>query len=182
MRWRAVRRTLAVACLMTVVGAGCTPDSPPPPPPTPAVPTPTENAQEREQRLAYEAAETSYREFSVEFRRVTAAGGAKRATNQMKATAAGPYLADSVKTIRAYKKTGGYTTGQARFGYVRPAGYSRTSLILDVCEDETSVRTFNAKHKQVAKNGILVLRLDIHKINGYWKLWDYSGKEDESCE
>src|SRR4051794_5512423 len=172
------RSLVAATCLLALLGTGCTPDTPPPTPPPSTSPTPTENAQEREERLAYEAAETSYREFRTEFRRVTSVGGATKATNQMRATAAGPYLDDATEVIRAYKDTGAYTSGNTTVGYIRPAGYSSSSLLLDVCDDEADVKTFNSKHKQIARNGILVLRLDVRKLDGMWKVWDFSGQEE----
>ncbi|MGI3780142.1 MAG: hypothetical protein ACRYG2_05125 [Janthinobacterium lividum] len=176
-------RGLAASCLLAFLGTACTPSSPPAPTTSPVVatPTPTENAQEREQRIAYQAAEASYREFRAEYRRVTAAGGAGEASAEMKTTAAGPYLADATKVIKAYRATGGYTTGTTLIGYVHAAGYSASSVVLDVCEDETSVKTFNSDHKQVAKNGILVLHLDVRRLNGSWKIWDFSGHKEESC-
>jgi hypothetical protein len=179
-RWMG-RGLVVGSCLLAFLGAACTPSDPPPPPPSSSVPTPSENAQEREERIAYEAAETSYREFRAEFRRVTAAGGASKATKEMKATAGGPYLSDATDVIRAYKDTGGYTVGTTKVGYLRPAGYSTSSLLLDVCEDETSVKTYNSKHKQIATNGILVLRLDIRKSDKKWKIWNFSGEKEKTC-
>ena len=167
--------------LLALVGFGCTPQTTPPPPPPQTATSPAESAQEREERLAYEAAEKSYREFSLEFRRITARGGAAAATPKMKSSAAGPYLANAVKVIKAYKDTGGYTKGTVNFGYIRPAGYSPDSLILDVCEDERSVQTYNSKNKRVATNGILILQLEVKHDSGTWKVWDYTGKEAESC-
>lgn len=169
--------------LLALAGFGCTPEpvTPTPPPTSAASATPTETAQEREERLAYEAAEKSYREFSAEYRHVTGAGGAAEPTERMKDTAAGPYLADAAKVIEAFKETGGYTKGSARFGYIRPAGYSTKSLLLDVCEDETGVQTYNAKRKQIATNGILLLQLEVRSIKGQWKVWDYTGKEAKTC-
>ena len=84
-RWTG-RGLVVGACLLAFLGTGCTPDDPPPAPPstTAPSPTPTENAQEREERLAYEAAEKSYREFRAEYYRVLGSGGAKSSTPAMK--------------------------------------------------------------------------------------------------
>lgn len=181
----AARGLVVGSCLLALLGTACSPTDPPAPTPSSNVPsaspTPTENAQEREERLAYAAAETSYREFRAEFREVTGAGGASKPSSIMKQTASGPYLADATKVIMAYKETGGYTTGTTRIGYIRGAGYSTSSLILDVCEDETSVKTFNSERKQVARNGVLVLRLDVRKIEGSWKVWDFTGQKEKGC-
>lgn len=183
----AVKRSLVVgACLAALLASGCTPTGGPSPSPAPTTsapsPTPTENAQQRDERLAYAAAEKNYRDFRIEYRRVTDAGGARAATPMMEANAAGPYLAEAVKVVRAFREAGGHTQGRPKFGYVRPAGYSPTSLLLDVCEDESSVETFDSKNHQIATNGILVLRLDVRKSGSSWKLWDYSGKEQKSCD
>ena len=182
MRWRAVRRTLVVACLVTVVGAGCTPDSPPPPPPTPAVPTPTENAQEREQRLAYEAAEKSYREFRAEFYRVLRAGGARSATPKMKATAAGPYLENFTQVVQAYRGQKSHSVGNEMTGYIRPAGFESNSLILDVCEDSRKVRDYSSSGKYQGSGEVRTARLELRRLDGAWKIWDGDGKEAKNCE
>ena len=88
--------------------AGCAadpaPPSPPSPIPTPTETAPTETALERQTRLDYEAAERSYRAFRREYRRVLADGGARKPTKVMTETAGGPYLAEYVQVIRAYKK------------------------------------------------------------------------------
>jgi hypothetical protein len=95
MRHRFAGRGLLVgSCLLAFLGTACTPSDPPPTPPTTvASATPTENAQEREERLAYQAAEASYREFRAEVERVYSRGGAAKPTAVMKATAGGQYLA-----------------------------------------------------------------------------------------
>lgn len=183
---RQTGRALAVgSCLLAFLGTACTPSDPPAPPAASSVPsaapTPTENAQELEERLAYAAAEKSYRDFRAEFRRITGAGGASKATQKMKDASGGPYLADATKVIRAYKDTGSHTEGDTRIGYVIPAGYSDESLLLNVCEDETAVKTFDAKNRQVARNQVLILQLDVREIDGLWKVWNFSGHQEKSC-
>ena len=61
--------------LAMVLAAGCVPSTGPSPSPSPPSPTPSENAQEREERIAYEQAEVAYRAFGAEFDRLAAAGG-----------------------------------------------------------------------------------------------------------
>ncbi|GAA3563599.1 hypothetical protein GCM10022197_18960 [Microlunatus spumicola] len=170
------------ACLATLLGSACTPADPPAPPATSSAPTPTENAQEREERLAYAAAETSYREFRAEFYRVLGAGGSKSATTKMKATAAGPYLKYFTELAQAYRGEGVHSTGTERTGYVRPEGYSADSLLLDVCEDSTSVRDFDRQGKQTGKGEIRTARVEVRKIDGVWRVWDGTGKKASSCE
>src|SRR4051812_20183044 len=97
------RSIVGATCLLALLGTGCTPDTPPPTPPTSTSPTPTENAQEREERLAYAAAETSYREFRAEVERVYSTGGATKPTKAMTATAGGSYLASYQEVSVAYR-------------------------------------------------------------------------------
>ena len=181
-RWTG-RGLLVGACLLAFLSAGCTPDEPTAPPSSSApTPTPTENAQEREERLAYEAAEKSYREFRAEFYRVLRAGGAKSATPVMKATASGPYLKYFTALAQAYKGEGAYSTGTELTGYVRPQGYSPNSLVLDVCEDSSKVRDFDRSDKQTGKGEIRTAQLEIRQLDGNWKVWDGTGKKVSSCD
>ncbi len=123
MRWsgRMLSCLTAAACALAL--GACTGQPTPGPTPTltpTVVETPPETAAEREQRLAYEAAEKSYRTFRAELGRVLRAGGAKEATPLMKQTAGGPYLKEFVEVIQAYKGLGDTTRGQ-RDDPVRPA-------------------------------------------------------------
>ena len=92
----------ALACALVLVG-GCSPDAPDPnstPSPQPTVqPTPPESSAEREQRIAYAAAEKSYRAFMAEINRLGREGGASQPTARMKETAAGPYLKFQVVAV-----------------------------------------------------------------------------------
>src|SRR3954447_16625275 len=103
MRVAGAGRLAMVAAVLVLLGSGCTPDPGPQPTPTPVAPTPSENAQEREQRLAYEAAEKSYRTFRAEYQRVLGRGGAASPTKQMRETAGGAYLKETAKVAEAYK-------------------------------------------------------------------------------
>jgi hypothetical protein len=168
--------------LLALLGAGCTPDTPTPPPTTNTSATPTESAQEREERLAYAAAEKSYREFRAEFYRVLNAGGAKSSTETMKRTAAGPYLKYFTEVAQAYKGEGNRSVGTEKSGFIRPQGYSSTSLLLEVCEDSREVRDFNRSGKQIGRGEVRVAQLEAHLIDGEWKIWDGTGKKTERCE
>ena len=182
MRGMTGRGLLVGSCLLALLGTACTPATPPPAPPTTAAPTPTENAQEREQRLAYEAAETSYREFRAEFYRVLRAGGAKSATSKMEATAAGPYLKNFVDLIRAYREVGDHSVGTESIGYVRQAGYSANDVVLDVCEDSRQVRDYDNKGHYKGKGEVRAVEIQVRLIQGRWRVWDGDGKEVDSCE
>jgi len=170
------------ACLLTFLGTACTPSDPAPPTPSPATSTPTETAQEREQRLAYEAAEKSYREFRGELYRVLRAGGAKSATPKMKATADGPYLKYFTQLVMAYQGQGTHSTGNESTGYVRPEGYSPTEVILDVCEDSRSVRDIDRTGKQSGRGEIRKVRVEVRKEGTTWRVWDGDGKKATRCD
>ena len=183
-RRRTGRGLLVGACLLTFLSAGCTPNDPPPAPPSTNVPspTPTENAQEREERLAYEAAEKSYREFRAEFYRVLGAGGAKSATPVMRATAAGPYLKNFTEVAEAYREQKSYSRGAEVTGYIRRAGYESVSLVLDVCEDTRNVKDYSRSGKYQGRGEVRVARLEARKVSGAWKIWDGKGEKVTSCE
>ena len=93
------RLTVGTCGLVLVLGllvAGCTPESGPAPTVTPVPPvssptpspspTPTENAQERQQRLDFEAAEKAYLTAFAESERLAVAGGANKPTKILVAT------------------------------------------------------------------------------------------------
>jgi hypothetical protein len=174
------------ACLLTFLGTACTPSDPATPTPSStapvASPTPAENDQEREQRLAYEAAETSYREFRAEYYRVLQAGGAKAATPKMKATAAGPYLKNFTEVIQAYRGQKSHSVGAEVSGYIRPAGYESTSLLLDVCEDSRNVKDYSNSGKYEGRGEIRTARLEVRRVEGVWKVWDGNGKKVKTCD
>lgn len=181
MRRLAGRGLVVGCCLLAFLGTACTPDDPPPPPPSTSAPTPTENAQEREERLAYETAEKSYREFRAEFYRVLQAGGAKSATSKMKATAAGPYLKEATEVVQAYKGISNRTSGALTISDVRGNGYTPHDLILRACEDSSGIAYFDAKGKLTGHGEIRVVELTLRDVDGKWKVWTGTGKKVFSC-
>ena len=177
------RRLIVVACLLTFVAAGCTPSgatTPPPPPPSTA--TPTETAQEREERLAYEAAEKSYREFRAEFNRVLIAGGAKKATSIMTATASGSYLKDNLEVAEAYHGLGYRQQGSEKIVFIRRNGYSSASVLLLTCEDSTGTETIGKGGKQIGRGDRRRLDLEVHNTGGRWMVWSGTGQQVKSCD
>lgn len=178
------RGLLVGCCLLTLLGSGCTPSEPPPSPPTSdvATPTPTENAQEREERLAYEAAETNYRAFRAEVERVYSKGGAAKPTAVMKATAGGQYLASYQEVSEAYLSLKHRSAGQLKIDYVNRGGFSPSELILDVCEDGRGVTTYDKNNRKLYSDEIRVLHLTAKPVAGTWKLWTGKGKEATSCD
>lgn len=167
--------------LLALLGAGCTPDTTTPPPATSTSATPTESAQEREERVAYEAAEKSYREFRAEFYRVLRDGGAKSATSRMKATAAGPYLKEATEVVQAYNGLDSRSTGSLRIVSVKRMGYSKDELSLETCEDSTGLRSYDTKGKLVGRGEIRLITVEVRPVSGAWKVWSGSGKKVAEC-
>ncbi len=183
MACRQTRRGLVLGVsLLALLSSACTTDTPPPPPPASTSATPTETAQEREERLAYEAAEKSYREFRDEFNRVLTAGGAKGASAQMKKTAAGSYLKDNLEVVKAYRGLGYHQEGSEQVVYVRRAGYSPASVLLATCEDASGVQIIGKKSKIVGRGDIRLLELEVRQKNGAWKVWSGTGDKVQSCD
>ena len=182
-RRRTGRGLIVGACLLTFLGAGCTPDDPPPAPPGTNVPSPspTENAQEREERLAYEAAEKSYREFRAEVERVYARGGAAKPTSVMKATAGGQYLASYQEVSEAYRDLKHYSKGPLDIVYVRRDGYSPSELLLDACEDVRQIVTYDRKGKRLYRGDVRRVRLTARPVAGAWKIWAGKGEKVSGC-
>lgn len=182
-----IGRCAAALMLVGFVAAGCTPDAPSPPssptpPPTPSVSQiPSETAQERQQRVDYEAAEKSYRAFRAEYRRVLRDGGAENATARMRATAGNGYLKDTENVIQGYKSFKYRQEGQEKIVYLRPGGYSPSSLILDACEDDRSVKAMDENGKSLGPGEFRVVKIVVAKRDGSWKLWSGTGKKVDSC-
>lgn len=180
---RLMGRSLVVAtCLLALLGTGCTPDPPPPAPPTSTSPTPTENAQEREERLAYDAAETSYREFRGEVERVYSRGGATKPTEAMTATAGGSYLASYQQVSEAYHNLKHRSKGPLTIAYVRRSGYNPSELILDTCEDLRKVVTYDNKGRKLYSGDVRKLQLTARLVRGSWKIWSGKGRQVSMCE
>ncbi|GAB2584849.1 hypothetical protein [Microlunatus antarcticus] len=181
--WFAGRGLLVGSCLLAFVGTACTPSGPPPTPPTTvASATPTENVQEREERLAYQAAEASYREFRAEVERVYSRGGAAKPTSVMKATAGGQYLASYQEVSEAYLGLKHRSKGELRIDYVHRGGFSPSELVLDVCEDGRGVVTYDRKGKKLYTDDVRKLSLTARPAAGTWKIWTGKGEKASSCD
>lgn len=177
-----------VAAALVGVLAGCAGDPSPPvtasPAPSATAPTetaPTETALERQTRLDFEAAEKSYRAFRAEYRRVLEAGGAKKPTKAMTDTAGGPYLAEFVPVIKAFKKLGYTQKGPEKIVYVRPGGYDPKSLILNTCEDGRNNAIYDSEGNLYGRGEIRTAQIEVRKIDGRWKLWTVDGEKVASC-
>ena len=141
-------------------------------------PTPPETSIEREQRLAFEAAEKSYRAFIAETDRIGNAGGANSASARMRELAAGPYLQFYVRELRLERQQHARYTGNTRIGYVQRGGYSQRQLTLRVCEDGSSTRVLDKNGKQISEGQLLRRQLYVRQLAGRWKIWD--GDEEGS--
>lgn len=179
------RRTLgAVVLLAGLAVSGCSADAGTPTPspvPSSSAATPTESPQERQERLDYEAAEKAYRTFRAEFNRVLQAGGAKKATKLMRATADGSYLDEFTDVIEAYAGLGDHQTGNEKIVYVRHAGYSSKELSLEICEDSRATRIVAANGKTIGRGEVRTASLQVRKLDGNWKVWSGTGRRVNSC-
>jgi hypothetical protein len=171
-----------------VLLAACTPANgtiPTPPPATssPASATPPETAQEREERLAYEAAEKAYRTFRAEYDRISNTPGASpKATKRMTDNAAGPYL-EVMSGFLRYKKTRHQTGDRPiRIRHVRRGGYSPKELVLLICEDGSRVRVFDARGKQVSRGQVSDMTLYVRPVDGRWKVWNGDQEVVKKCD
>lgn len=185
-----VSRSMAGACgaalVMGLLVAGCTPDPGPGPggSPTPSVssaapsPTPTENAQERQQRLDFEAAEKAYVTADAETGRLAMKGGASKATPTLLATTTGEYLDVQMVDLRALRENGWRADRPVTTSVRADGGWSPTEIRLTACEDASKVRLIDRKGKVVAKDRDrrFVQKLTAVRIDGAWKI---SGIESE---
>lgn len=168
-------RYLGAIIAVCVVLTGCTlADGEPatPPPSSPAVSTtPFETAQEREERLAYEAAEKAFRTFRAEYDRLYQVPS-PRLTRAITENAAGPYLKVMTGFLKDSARRDRRADRPIRIVYVRRAGYSPTELILETCEDGSKIKVLDPQGRQVGHGGTSELRLYVRPVNGRWKVWD----------
>ena len=170
-----------------VLLAACMPadGAPVPPPPvsqSAVSATPPETAQEREERLAYEAAEKAYRTFAAEYARLQQqAEGPNRPTRLMTDNAAGPYLRAMRNFLRYKAKNGRHVDKAVRIAYVHPGGYSKEELILLTCQDGSKVRVFDKSGKQIGRGSVSKLTLHARPVSGRWKIWSATQEVAKSC-
>lgn len=152
-----------LALATALIAGGCTPDpgSTPGTSPSPAVtaspspsasPTPTENAQERQQRLDFEAAEKAYLAANAEADRLIMAGGARKPTKVLLATTTGSYRSALMNSIRTFKNNGWHSDRPIPQSVVGNGGWSPNELRLTACEDTSGVRYLDQKGNEVFKD------------------------------
>lgn len=181
----AVTQLKVLACgltmLATLLAGGCTkaPEPAPSPSPSPTAvtspsPTPTENAQERQQRLDFEAARKAYLRSSAEIDRLMMAGGAAKPTAILKQTTGGFHLKAMMNALRTVKKNGWRTDRSVLPTVVADDGWSPNELSFTACEDLTKVRFLNNKGKEVLgdRDRLYVHTLTATKNHGIWKITD----------
>lgn len=185
-----VSRSMMGACgaalVVSLLVAGCTPDPGPGPgtSPTPSVsspapsPTPTENAQERLQRLDFEAAEKAYLTAFAESGRLALSGGTTKPTKIMLANTASFYLEVQLNDLSVLKKNGWRADQQPTTIVVQDGGWSPEELRFTACEDASKVKLLNKDDKEVAKDRPqrFVQTLTASRQDGTWKITDVKSK------
>ena len=173
--------------------AGCTPDPGPTPTVTPIpsvstptqssspTPTPTENAQERQQRLDFEAAEKAYLTAFAESGRLAVAGGTNKPTKVMLANTGGFYLEVQLNDLKVLKKNGWHADRPSSTSVVADGGWSPDELGLTACEDGSQLKLLDQQGKEVAKDRPMrfVQILTGTRTDGRWKITDVESKEVE---
>lgn len=180
-------RQLGAAIAVSALVAACTPDVVPPPSsptptPSPTSASPTENALEREQRLAFEGAETAYRNFRKEYDRVTVNGSDYKVTKVLLENAGGPYLKTFEGFLDSRRERKVTSSAGVQIVYVRPVGFLSDRVTLEVCEDGSKVVLLNASGEKVGKGEISTLKLTSRKVSGKWKIWAGDQEKVGSCE
>lgn len=185
---RGMRTAAGSVALLAVLGVTACTAEPPDPAPAPPAPapsvsqSPTETPQERQERLDYAAAEKAYRTFRAEYNRVLRAGGAKKPTKIMKATAGGEYLDELMDVARAAEGLGDRQAGVERIVYVRPTGHASTEISLEVCEDSTETAIIAKDGKKLGSGDVLKASLLTKRIGKTWKVWSGQGQKVSSCD
>jgi len=170
------------ALVLGLLVAGCTPDPGPTPTVTPvpsvstpsSSPTPTENAQERQQRLDFEAAEKAYLTAFAESGRLAVAGGATKPTKVLLATTGGFYLKVQMNDLKVIKENGWRADRPSTTSVFANGGWSPKEVGLTACEDASKVKLLNQQGKEVAKDRPMrfVQTLTATRVDGVWKITD----------
>lgn len=178
-----VRRLTVGSCgavlVLGLLVAGCTPDPGPTPSvtPVPSVtpsPMPTENAQERQQRLDFEAAEKAYLTAAQETDRLAIQGGASKATQALTQNTMGAYLDFQMEGLRTLKEEGWRTDRAGVVAVTGLGGWSDRELTFTACEDSSRVRLLNKDGKEVQQDRPrrFVQELTATRAGGRWKISD----------
>ena len=174
------------ALVIGLLVAGCTPDPGPGPgtSPSPAVssstpsPTPTENAQERQQRLDFEAAEKAYLTAFAESGRLAMAGGTNKPTKVLLENTAGFYLEVQLNDLKTLKENGWRADRLSTTSVAVNGGWSPKELALTACEDVSKVKLLDKGGKEAAKDRPtrFLQQLTATRVDGAWKITDGESK------
>lgn len=181
-----VSRSMMGACgaalVVSLLVAGCTPDPGPGPgtSPTPSVsspapsPTPTENAQERLQRLDFEAAEKAYLTAARETDRLAIRGGASKPTQAFIENTTGIYLDFQMEGLRTLQDESWRTDRASVVAVIARGGWSEKELSFTACEDSSKVKLLNKNGKEVQKDRPrrFIQELTATRADGRWKISD----------
>jgi hypothetical protein len=175
---------VVVACC--ALAAACSPDRAPAITQTPTLveTTPAESQIERQMRLDYEAAEEAYRTNISKQDRLARAGGAERATAELKATAEGEYLSSVIASLALIKRNGWHGSGSTTIVGVARVGWQEKHVRLLSCEDGSHLRLFDNSDKDVTPKGDsrFVQHLLIVQRGGRWRVSTFDSKSVKSLE
>jgi len=178
-------RGLVMVLAAGLLVSGCNPDPGPTPSGSPTAapsvspsaipsPTPTENAQEREQREAFEAAEKAYRSNFAEVGRLATKGGADMPSAIMKRTSTGSYLDLQMQSLKYLASEKAKASEGGVLAWVRKDAFSPERVTLTSCEDYSSVRLITRSGETVAPENsgerIAAQTLTVVEVSGDWKV------------
>lgn len=171
--------------LAALLVGGCAPAPGPTPTASPspsASPTPTENAQERRQRLDFEAAKKAYLTAGAELGRLAMKGGTTKATKILRATTMGEYQRVQMADMKYLYDRGWHADRPAVISVSATGGWSPKELQLTACEDATKVRLLDERGREVAedRDRRLVQELTATKVDGTWKISSLTTKTVET--
>ena len=173
--------------------AACTPDQPPAvtPTPTPAATpsptpsaTPTETDIERQMRLDWQAAEKAYRTAVAEGDRLARKGGVTKATPELRAVSTGEFLDLQLISLNLLKSRKWQFQGSVTiFSVKRAGGWSRATLELLACEDNSTWRILDQGGRDVTPKNQpdYIQSLTVNNIRGSWKVAGLSTKKVENA-
>jgi uncharacterized protein YciI len=139
-------------------------------------PTPTENAQERQQRLDFEAAEKAYLTAFAESGRLAMSGGTSKPTKVLLDNIGGQYLAGQLNDLKVLKQNGWRADRPSTTSVSADGGWSPEELTLKACEDGSKLKLLDKNGREVGKDRPMrfVQTLTATRDSGRWKITDVS--------
>lgn len=168
--------------------AACTPATPPASSPSPSPSnagsaTPTETEFQRQERVAYEHAETAYRSFEAEYLREITSTFEPRVTQRMRSLAGGQFLRDSKRFLDSRRRSHVRSKGRSHIESVVRVAYATNRVELTVCEDASAVTVFDRRGKRLGRGIVARSDITVRLKAGEWRVWS-SAQEHEvkSCD